>query len=152
MTSNNAVDMPTPCRTDGTSSFIPKVLPHCLFLEPKNVRVPRVRCTIPFIRTNKFTSYSARQRQLVTVVHEELLKYKEINTEASSRYWTCKTPSMLPKKRQFSKLEYGEYWPTNTQPRLVMCMMSKWVFGISNTIPKELAMSYCSWALLLGQS
>ena len=33
---------------------------------------------------------------------------------------------MLP-KRQFSKLEYGEYRPTNTQPRLVMCMISKWV-------------------------
>ena len=58
----------------------------------------------PVIRTNKFMSYSAWHRQLVTVVHEELLKHNVINAEVSSRYWTCKTPSMLPKKRRFGSL------------------------------------------------
>jgi len=123
--------MPTPCRTDGRWCRGKENQRTCLESDVNFV-----------IWTNKFMSYSTQQQQLVTVVHKEVLKYRGINTEVLSRYWTCKTPSMLP-KRQFSKLEYGEYRPTNTQPRLVMCMISKWVLEYRTLYH----MSYCSWAL-----
>ena len=42
-----------------------------------------------------------QQQQLLTVVHKELLKCKGINTEALSRYWTCKTLSKDMVQAQF---------------------------------------------------
>jgi len=84
------------------------------WLEPKNVRVPRVRCKF---RHPDQQIYEL-QRSTTTTCDSGPWRDSEIQGNSHGRlvqiYWTCKTPSVLPKKRQFSKLKYGEYWLTNT--------------------------------------
>jgi len=83
----------------------------------------------PVIRTNKFMSYSARQRQLVTAVHEELLKYKGINTEASSRYIEHVRLRQCYQRRDSSASSSTESigWRIRSQDQSWAWWVSEWV-------------------------